>query len=120
MFGLITQWLMMLTWNSFVLYLGISFKVALKDPEEEENQWVWDINFFDYFFIPVILIARCFILGVKYSFYSDQHVHIIENHTLPNILLSLDLIAFQSMNDMYDLIRDRIKEAMHKADVRPN
>ena len=77
-------------------------------------------NFLDYTHFLAVVLSRALIIGVKYGYFSDEHLYIIENFSFRDKQFLLrDLLATVAGERIYDKVRERIRSGIRRADTDP-
>jgi hypothetical protein len=82
-----------------------------KDQLEMEGAYLFSI--LDLFHIFILIAVRSINLGVKYGFYSKEHIKIFRSLKLPHDFQMDDMISYVLNTNNIDSIRRRMQIAMN-------
>lgn len=87
------------------LSLFFAYRTYLESQEPDSEV---EFNPYDYIHFILIVLTRNIMIGVKYGFYSDEHVDLLYNQALSNDLIGFDIIINVVNNNLPTSLRQRI------------
>lgn len=89
--------------------------IYLKEGLEEDGYQLFTLKDLSHY--PGQILARSFIIAIKYGFYSPEHSYIFDNLVTPKGLLPIDLIAINLTGTNVENIRRRIYFAADQLNI---